>query len=133
MTVKLSSLKADVKKENEGDWVPFADWGDGEVAFKVRGITYDGFTTKFDREAMRLAQKYGSESAPKSETEALYGRILAEEILLDWKGLDQPYSYDLAADLLSDPAYRDLRNAVQACAQRITRVKVEFVEASVKN
>jgi len=133
MALKLNSLKANIDREKTGDWVSYPELGDKDVAFKVRGINYPEFQAKRDREGKRLASRYGTEEIPQDEFDKVQGRLLAEEILLDWKGLDEPYSADLAMNCLSDPAYRELRMAVVACAIRLTQVKVEFTEAAVKN
>jgi hypothetical protein len=133
MAIKISSLKADLKRETEGDWVPYPELGDPDVKFKVRAVSYAEFQAKRDRESKRLQQRYGSEPIPQEEFDRAQGRLLAEEILLDWQGLDAPYSSDLAMDILTDPAHRLIRDAVVECAIRITRVKAEFVETAVKN
>jgi hypothetical protein len=132
MAIRLKSLKADLNKEREGDWVSYPDFGDPDVAFKVRAMTNPDFQAKFDREVMKLAQKHG-QSVPRDERDRALGQLMAEEILLDWRGLDEPYSPEMAMDLLTDPAYRELRVAVESCAMRLTRLKVDFVETEGKN
>jgi hypothetical protein len=131
MTVKLSSLKADIKREREGDWVKYPDF-EG-VEFHVRAITTPEYQTRVQREAVRLATKYGEEGAPIDESARIMGKILAEELLLGWKGFDAEYTPEYAQDILSDPAYRDMRQAVEWCATRLARTKVEFVEEASKN
>jgi hypothetical protein len=132
MTVKLKSLRANLERENAGDWIAAPDIGPG-VEFKVRGINFPEFRALRDREAKRLAAQYGSEPIPEHEADAATGRLLAEHILLDWKGFDEPYTKDMASDMLKDPAYRELRQAVVSCAVRITEVKVQFTEEAAKN
>jgi hypothetical protein len=133
MAIKISSLKADLKRENEGDWVPYPELGDPDVAFKVRAVSNAEFQAKRDRESKKLSQQYGSKTIPQEEFDRAQGRLLAEEILLDWKGLDVPYSPHFAEEILTDPAHRAIREAVVACAIRLTEIRVEFVEAAVKN
>ena len=132
MAVKLKSLKADVAREKAGDWIEAAELGEG-VAFKVRGINYPEFQAKRDREMKRLAQRYGSDPVPQDEADRIQGRLLAEDILLDWRGFDEPYTADTALATLEDPAFREVRQAIIIAASRITQVKVEFIEEAVKN
>jgi hypothetical protein len=132
MTVKLSSLKADLKRENDGDWVPYSELG-SDVAFKVRALSYGPYQTKRDREQKRLTIRYPDGQYPQEESDRIDGQLLAEDILLDWRGFDVPYSPDTALDTLSDPAYREVRFGVKTCAIRIANIKIEFVENAVKN
>lgn len=136
MALKLSSLRADIDRERNGDWItpPPIDGVDLEgVSFKVRGINYPAFTAKRDREVKRLATRYSGEDIPQEEFDRVQGKLLAEEILLDWRGFDVPYAAHTALEILTDPAYRDVRTAVVACAMMITRTKAEFVEGAAKN
>lgn len=132
MAIRLKSLKADLKTEREGDWVSYPDFGDPEVAFKVRAMTSPEYQARFDREVMKLSQKHG-QTVPREDRDRVLGQLMAEEILLDWRGLDEPFSAEKAMDLLTDPAYRELRIAVETCAMRLTRLKVDFVETEGKN
>jgi hypothetical protein len=139
MAVKLNSLKADLSRERNGAWMPYADGGDPDLAFKVRGINSPEYEAARDREMVRLQQRFGTEPVPADERFKVLGQLLAEHILLDWKGIVDddgapvPYSKDLALDLLSAPEGRELRGYVIVCAQRLTEVKVEFVKDAVKN
>jgi hypothetical protein len=132
MTVKLSSLRADLKRESDGDWVPYPELG-SDVAFKVRALSYGPYQTKRDREAKRLAMRYPDGQIPQEEADRIDGQLLAEEILLGWRGFDVPYSEEAALDTLSDPAYREVRFGVRSCAIRIANIKVEFVDTAIKN
>lgn len=130
MTVKFSSLKANLARENDGDWVPATSLPG--VKFRVRALTYAPFVAKRDTAMRKLARQYG-EDTPPDVIQSELGRLLAEEILLDWSGFDIAYSADAALEALEDPAFRDLRAAVEDCAIRLASVKVEFVEEQGKN
>lgn len=139
MAVKLTSLKADVKKENEGAWVPFADTGDPDLGFKVRSLNYVPFETARLREIMRLQTRFGASSVPQEESDQMLGKLLVEHILLDWRGIvDEnrvavPYTTDMGMDFLPSPEGVHVRRYVLACASRLGEVKAEFVEEAVKN
>ncbi|MCU0731648.1 MAG: hypothetical protein MUE84_08675 [Hyphomonas sp.] len=132
MTVKLSSLKADLSRENDGDWIAANEIGEG-VQFKVRGLSYEPYTQAQDRLRARFLRKYPDGDIPVAESEPAAGELLAKHILLDWKGFDVPYSEDTAMDALTDVSQRLLRNAVILCASRVMRANIEFVETEGKN
>lgn len=130
MKVKLDSLKANTKRESEGDWVKATSLPG--VEFRVRALTYPPFRAKHDQAMMRLARQHG-QNPPSDTIQSELGRLMAEEILLEWRGFDVEYSSAVALDALTDPAHRDLRGAIETCAASLSSVKVEFEEEQEKN
>lgn len=133
MTVKLKSLAVDLKKEAEGDWVPFLPWKG--VRFMVRSTETPEFTAARDkllRDLAKQRQATGLE-IPPAEIDKKLGELYAEHILLNWEGLDEPFTPELALEVLTDPAYREVFKAVQDCANRVGRAELEFVETETKN
>lgn len=131
MTVKLSSLKADLDRELKGDWVSFPDL-DG-VRFNVSSIMTPAYTIARDLAFQKLARKYGKKPVPANVRMRVIGKLFCEHLLHDWDGLDEKYSPEKALETLTDPAYRVLVGAVEWCASALSDVQVEFVEDDEKN
>lgn len=129
--LKLDSLKSDVARENEGDWIDVPDLPG--VALKVRSTNYQPYTAGLADSVRKLSQKYGLQPIPAEEDAVETGRLYAQHLLLDWRGFDVPYSREVALAALTDPAHRELRRHVGWAAQRMTRVEVEYVERVAGN
>ncbi|WBU27590.1 hypothetical protein OOZ54_12885 [Rhodopseudomonas palustris] len=140
--VILNSLKSDIDKEREGDWQESPEIGPG-VAFKVRSTNYPAYAVARDAASARLARKYPNaslaadhndyEPVPEEIMAEVNGELIAEHLLLEWRGLDIPYSPDAALSALTDIAFRALRSAVTMAATRVGRYEVKFVEDTEKN
>lgn len=131
MAVKLSSLKADLRREATGDWVPYPDWPG--VRFNVSSLHLPAYTTDRDLLFQRLARKYPGQPVPEQERTVELGKLYAQHLLHDWDGLDVAYAPEVAKQTLSDPEYRNVISAVQWCAGKLSDVDVEFVEDAAKN
>lgn len=134
--VKLGSLKADLRRESEGDWVviPPELIGDGEgVRLKVRALTYGPYRMAVDDLVQKWGRKYQGKGAPRDVAYEADGELLAKYILLDWDGLDEPFSKGRALELLTDPAFRVLQTAVSYAARSLALVTAEAGEAERKN
>lgn len=133
MTLKLSSLKTDVTKEDDGDWIPAATMPG--VSFKVRSPQFGAFKTARDLLIQKLTRRRRAgddEYADKVDREV--GKLYAEHILLDWKGLDVPYSKELAIEVCTDRGYRrTVFAAIQACADEVGISELEYIEDAAKN
>jgi hypothetical protein len=134
--LKLSSLKRDLQKENEGDWVPVADWPG--VCLKVRSIASKDYQVAREMLVTKLTRSLGR--LPTSpEMEPMLGKLVAAHLLRGWKGIagddEKPLAYDpkVAVDMLADPAYRELEQQVILAASRIGDRDVEFVTDATKN
>ncbi|NEV75465.1 hypothetical protein DYI24_00015 [Rhodopseudomonas sp. BR0C11] len=140
--VILNSLKSDIDKEREGDWQESTEIGPG-VAFKVRSTNYPAYAVARDAASARLTRKYPNASLsadhddyqpiPEEVLAEVNGEIIAQHLLLDWRGLDIPYSPDAALSALTDVTFRVLRSAVMLAATRVGRYEVKFVEDTSKN
>lgn len=133
MTIKLKSLAVDLKKESDGDWVPYLPWKG--VRFHVRSTAFPEFKTAQERLLRDLAKKrqVSGQDVPADEISVRLGKIFADHVLLGWEGLDEPYNAVVAEQVLTDPAYRDVLRAVEECASRVGQADVEFVESEAKN
>ena len=131
MVVKLASLKANLKREAEGDWIDYPDWPG--VAFKVSSVRSEPFLTQRDLFLKQAAVANKPVSQGDPEMAAGLGRLYCQHILHDWRGLDIAYSEEVALATLTDVAYRDVLTAVDWCAQKLSRITVEFVDGAAKN
>lgn len=131
MTVKLSSLKADVARERDGDWVDIPDLPG--VRLKVRSFFYGPFQAAKTIVEQRWARKYGKEPVPIDESLKENGKLYAQHLLLGWEGFDVEYSSDVALETLIDPAFRDLQDHIRYASNKVSTNQAEFVEDAGKN
>lgn len=129
--VKLSSLKADLAREANGDEVDSLRWPG--VKFRVSALTKPSYRIKRDALFQRLTRRFKGKTIPQEELSPALGRLYAEEILHGWSGMDQPYSPELALDVLTDPAFREVVAEVEYCAGTLSEIDAEFVEEAAKN
>jgi hypothetical protein len=131
MTVKLSSVKADLAREAKGDWVDFPDWPG--VAFKVSSLLLPAYRIDRDLLGQRLARQHKGKPIPPDVLTTEVGKLYQKHILHDWRGFDQAYSKELAGEMLVDPEYRAIVSAIEWCAAKIADIDVEFIEDAAKN
>lgn len=131
MTIKLSSLKADLVREERGDWVEFPDWPG--VEFKVSSLLLPAYTVARDLLMQKLSRQHKGKPIPRDVMTTELGKLYAKHILHDWRGLDVAYSPETALEILSDPEYRAVVAAVEWCAAKLSDVEAEFVEEAGKN
>jgi hypothetical protein len=136
--MKLNSLKADLQREEEGDWIEITDLPG--VSLKVRSITSKAYSMALSTLTQKLSRRYGQRPIPPEESLKENGKLLARHILLDWKGIDDddgktpmPFSPALAEEVLSNPEFRKLANAVVWAANRVADIDDEEVADKAKN
>lgn len=131
MKIKLDSLKADLERENAGDWVDIPELPG--VRLKVKSFNSPEYRVSRDLAIQRLFKKYGRVSPAAGVVAEEYGKLYADHILLGWEGFDVPFSKEKALELLSDPAFRALQQHVEYAAGKLGEIELEFVEDAVKN
>jgi hypothetical protein len=131
MTVKLSSLKSDLKREAEGDWIEFVEWPG--VEFNVSSLLLPAYAHARDLTMQRLAKHQKGKPIPRDVMTTELGKLYAKHILHGWRGLDVEYSPEKALEILSDPEYRTIVAAVEWCASKISEIDVQFVDEAGKN
>jgi hypothetical protein len=129
--LKLSSLRADLKRQHDGDWVSYPEWPG--VRFNVSAFSSPGYRKASEELAKKLAKKYEDERPSDAEMHKLNGALIAEHILHDWEGIDEEYSEELAYDRLTNQEFEVLNNAVVWCARKLAQVNAEFVGQAEKN
>lgn len=131
MTVKLASLKADLNREEKGDWVEFIDWPG--VEFNVSSLHVPAFTLARDLMYQKLARIHKKKPAPRETISVELGKLFAKHILHGWRGLDVDYTPEKAEELLGNPEWRNLVAAIEWCAGKLSDVEAEFIEGTEKN
>jgi hypothetical protein len=128
--IKLASLKADLSREEDGEWIDVAEWPG--VALNVRSIHSADYRTARDLLAQRLTRKLGR--LPTSvEQDAEMPKLYARHLLRGWRGLDVEYSEAMAAEIITDPDYYKLVEQVLWASTRVGDQDVEFTQAAIKN
>lgn len=137
--MKLSDQKIDPVKLEQGDWVgDIPDMGD--LRLKVRGFgnkAADSMTRRL-QDAVPRKLKVGGRVAP-DEMERILSVVMRECILIDWDHLEGedgkpvPYSKEMAGTLLTDPQYRNFRNAVAWAATVVADERGAAQEEVAKN
>lgn len=129
--LKLTSLKADLAREEAGDWIDSIAFPG--VAFKVSSLNARAYTVARDTLLMRLRLRFNGQPVPPDVQAAELGKLYCMHILHDWRGLDVPYSAEKAEEVLCDHSYRAVLKEVEDCAARLGAINPEYVERDLKN
>lgn len=131
MTVKLASLKSDLAAEAQGEWEDSIAFPG--VSYLLRSLNEPGYQVARATLLQRFVRQYGKKPVPPDDLSTSFGRLYAKHIMLGWRGLDVEFSPSVAMETLSDPAYRDLVQDIEACAAQVGKQQMEFVEDVAKN
>lgn len=135
MAVKLGSLRADIRRETDGDWVEIPDLPG--VALKVRSFAYGPFQMQKSIVEGKWNRRYGRDPVPIEVSLPENGKLYAQHILVDWRGLvdddGKPVPIEQAEDILSDPAFRELHEHIRYAGTKLAQIEAEFVEDAAKN
>lgn len=135
MPIKLESLRADERKINDGTWVEIPDLPDGDggvVAFLVRGASCAEYQAALSDLQRRQVQKYRSlDAVPPDIRNRDSARLIAKHLMLDWRGFDEPFSRELAEEMLMAPG--EFVGHVSYAITQVQRTEAEFVEDAAKN
>lgn len=137
--MKLSSLKTDSKRAEQGVWV-----GDipemGDVKLLVRGWNNLAFRAQQQKliRALPRGLRSGMQLLPKVQDQ-ISAKCMRDTILLDWRNIQaddgSPIHYDreLAGKLLEDPDSRAFFDAVMWASMNIADGQAEEEEGLEKN
>lgn len=131
MAISLKSLARNVEAENNGEWLD-APSHPG-VRLKVRSLNNPDFRRAKAGYDRRMLRKFGQDVPDPQWQDREFGKLVAEHILLDWDGIDPAYDKALGAEVMADPAYRDLADDVVACARRVGDRELAESEDDAKN
>lgn len=132
--MELSKLKTDSQKKSEGTWVPI----EGDLELKMAYLGADAFQKRMEVLKRPHKRKIEDGSFPNSEFAKLTGRVIAEVIVKDWKGLTEDgkpikYSKEKATELFIDPDLEDLRDYVVSFASSRDNFRIDEIEEAEKN
>jgi hypothetical protein len=130
----LSDFKTDEVKELEGVWVYFDE--EETQGLLIARAWNENFSRVFRKLPKGLQHRAKIGTLGKKDDGKIWSRVLAETILLDWKGISDEgkvlkYSISVAREQLKK--YKDLRNFVWDTANEEALYHEEEVEEDVKN
>jgi hypothetical protein len=146
--IKFESLEINTKAESEGEWVPVKRWYGLDpdlpysvtelpgLEFHVKSINDPAYRVAHQKmiEELEIQKKsYPDEIVPDEIVDGLEGKLIADRLLLSWKGFDIDYSADVARAALQKSSARTIRQMILSCAAKVGKKKVEFVTAEVDN
>ena len=133
---KLSSVKSNVKKSEEGIWTPFESGIEFLIA-RMGNPKYTKLLAKLSRPHHRKLR--GSRGASSDLENDLTKQAVAKTVLVGWRNLDDedgnpiPYSQEKALEIISDPAYIEVYNFVLATAGDFQAFREEDQAESLGN
>ena len=105
MALKLASIKADLAREEAGDWIAYPEWPGVEL--NVSSLFTPAYQTAKDQLMQRLLKAYKGKPVPPDVMTRESGKIYARHILHGWRGFvgdndeEFPYTPDRALELHS--------------------------------
>jgi hypothetical protein len=136
MASKLSSLRVDLKRENEGDWI---DIPGTEIRLKVRGFNYGPYKAAKTQVDLKNQQQYFNKKKdlPDEKLFKINGQLYLDYILLDWDGVAEDdgslIPFSRAEEYILDPAFRILHEYIRFAGGEIGEINVEQIEVTSKN
>lgn len=131
----LNEIVVDVKKMEEGEWVPLTVFGD-DVSVLLRSPE----CLDCKRAVARITASVGARQLRKDPDvmQRAVRRAIAEKCILDWKGIKQanqevPWSRDKAIELMTEPRFVRFAEAVMVAANAIGEGDVEDLDDDAKN
>lgn len=141
--MKLRSLRVNSNRAVQGDWIDKIP-GMDDLRLKVRGFSNPDYKAFLSKEVaavprdQRVDGRANGAPLPKVR-EAILAKAMVEHILLDWGNLTgdddkpMPYSKEKAAELLANPDYRPLVDAIGWAANELDEGSGDKVEAVAGN
>lgn len=136
--MRLDDLRIDHALIEQGQWRPAV--GLPGIEFKVRGADnhdWRRLNAKLIAELPR--EKQLAASLDPADEDWINGKLLAETVLLDWRGFTsesgepEPYDAAKAERLLTDPNFKRLRNSVLATSRIFANETIAEREGAAKN
>lgn len=132
---ELTDLKTDTQKEIDGVWRPYKD----DSQLLIARIGNQKYRSLLRRKVKtNKAVLDNEDDLADKVSDKVFGEVLAETILLDWKGVviggvDTPYTVALGKQILTDPSNRDFREAVKNFAEDAEAYRIKIEEEAVGN
>lgn len=131
---RLSEIRADLSKVEEGQWVTYSAGIELLIA-STDSKKYRAERSRILKPLMRGTRR----SLDPDKVVDLLKPAVAKYLLLGWRNLEDvqgkeiKYSYDQALRFFNDPALRDLYNFVLEAAGEAELFRAEETEAEAKN
>ena len=130
--VQLSEVAADLGKESDGVWVPYAKG----IEFKIARLRNPAY-----RKALRrvVKERRGAPIEDADESIELLAPLIARHILKDWKNVTDsdgeaiPYDPDRGAKSLLEPENLDMYDFIVQAANTAAWFEQEQLEEAEKN
>lgn len=137
--MKLSELKVDAVKVEQGAWVDNIPELEG-LRLKVRGANNKDWRKLQARliSAIPRQKRVGGQLDP-AEQDRIMAIVLRDTCLLDWDGLEGddgkplPYTKESAEQFLTDPQYAKFREGVTWAATVVGEQRDAVLEKDAKN
>lgn len=135
MALELSSIKRDLAREDEGEWIEIPEWPG--IKLKVRSIQSRDYQVQRGLLEQRLQKALGRQPT-MPEWEPALGKLVARHLLRGWEGLlldGQPleYSPDTAIAMFADRQWSGLEMQAIWAATRVGDRDAEFTVDATKN
>lgn len=132
----LNRFKADTALEDEGVWTT-VDAASG-CRLKIARIGNRRYREAMARRLKPYRRALRAGTLDDQVTERITAEVLAETVLLDWRGLECSgvavvYGREAAAAILADPAYKDFRDLVVELASDQEAYRERDLEDAEKN
>jgi len=132
---KLTSIKLDMKKVNEGIWFLFMADIEVLVARKPNSVYLEKLECLMEPHMQNIRNGKFTQAQDRELTiEAVVGTVL-----LNWKNIEDdrgktiPFSVAEALAILSDPSFEDFYNFILQCAHDREQYRVNSEAEAVKN
>lgn len=130
--MKLSDLKINGAAVEGGHWVEGVPVPG--IDLQVRGFLSSSAKRTRERLIAEIPFYKRAQGLSADDIAGIETGVLAHAILMNWRGIDDPYpGPEKAAELLADPDYLILRNAVSVAAQLVDNLRSEETQADEKN
>lgn len=136
--MKLSAMKIDSTKQEQGDWVDNIPELLG-VRFKTRGMNNKAWR-KMSQTLMAAVPRVDRiDGIGPDHQDRINGQLLRETAILDWDGIEGddgkplPYSKEAFAKIWNDPDMQLFRDGALWAASIVAQRRAGNVEADAKN
>lgn len=132
--MELRNFVADTDLEREGVWF---DLGQG-FEIKIARQSTPEYRAALKRVTKPFRRQLMNDSLPDEKLQQLLGEVYAMVLVKDWKGLEEngvpvEFSPKKAKEILTNPAYHELRDLVGELSQDATRFREDEIEDMVGN
>ncbi len=132
---RLTSVRTDTKKCNEGIWQHF----DNGIEFLIGKKPNTAYSEKLALLSKPYKELIRRQQLPREQDEALTLQAVCGTVVLDWKNIEDdkgvtiPFSEEKALEILSDPLYADVYNWILLISHSSALFRMEEEVDEAKN